>query len=530
MRLPFRNEPWLNRRAACWALGSLFAAPASLSSGAKAIPAIHLRDDLFTLGVASGMPRPDSIVLWTRLAPRPYEPLGGLPNAPLAVRWELAHDEQFSRLVRSGEVRALPEHAHSVHVEVTGLPADRRFFYRFIVGKGAASRASPVGRTKTAPAADAPVARLRLALASCQHYEQGSYVAHRDIAAQDLDLVLFVGDYIYESSNPRFLLRAHEGPVPTTLAGYRARHATYKLDADLRASHAAHPWVLTWDDHEVVNDYAGDRVRGDEGQDAHLFLQRRAAAYKAYFEHMPVSPRMLPTGPAMRIHDRYLWGQLAELWTLDARQYRSVQACADGRAGGRLVSNCNELLEPNRTLLGNEQSRWLQQGLVQSKRPWKLLAQGSQMSEATLPSPLGRRVQSDGWDGYPAARQQLLRTVADAQLQGVLSLGGDVHRHVAAHVRAVAGDDKSPVLASEFVCSSISSRSLPDAAMALLRNANPDMVHARSDERGYALVDITASSASCDFRATPFPARSDATLYLQARYRVQADQAGVHAA
>lgn len=524
------SERQLNRRAACWAMASLFAVPASLSSGATATPAVQFRDDPFTLGVASGMPRPDSVVLWTRLAPRPYEPLGGLPNAPITVRWELAHDEQFSRLVRSGEVRVSPEHAHSVHVEVTALPADRRFFYRFIVGKGMASLASPVGRTKTAPAADAPVARLRLALASCQHYEQGSYVAHRDIAAQDLDLVLFVGDYIYESSNPRFLLRPHEGPVPTTLAGYRSRHATYKLDADLRASHAAHPWVLTWDDHEVVNDYAGDRVRGDLGLDTHLFLRRRAAAYKAYFEHMPISPRMAPQGPAMRIHDRYLWGQLAELWTLDTRQYRSVQACADGRAGGSLVGGCNELLEPSRTLLGEEQSRWLQQGLAQSVRPWKLLAQGSQMSEATLPSPLGRRVQSDGWDGYPLARQQLLRTIADGQLQGVLSLGGDVHRHVAANVRALAGDEKSPVLASEFVCSSISSRSLPDVAMALLRNANPDMVHARSDERGYALVDITPNSATCDFRATPFPARSDATLYSQARYLVQAEHTGVYPA
>jgi alkaline phosphatase D len=520
----------LNRRAACAALASLFAVPTNLSGRERAVVSVNTRDDPFSLGVASGMPRPDSVVLWTRLAPRPYEPLGGLPDAPITVRWEMAEDDQFIHLLRSGEVRALPEHAHSVHVEVKALPADRRFFYRFIMGKGAASVASPVGRTRTAPAVNTAVGRLRLALASCQHYEQGSYVAHRDIAAQDLDFVLFVGDYIYESSNPRFLLRPHEGPVPTTLAGYRARHATYKLDADLRACHAAHPWVLTWDDHEVVNDYAADRVRGDDGLDPRLFLQRRAAAYKAYFEHMPVSPRMAPRGPHMRIHDRYLWGQLAELWTLDCRQYRSAQACADGRAGGRLVSGCNELLDASRTLLGSDQNEWLQQGLVQSARTWKLLGQGSQMTEATLPSPLGRRIQSDGWDGYPVARQQLLQTLAQAKLRGVLSLGGDVHRHVAANLRTVAGDEKSPVLASEFVCSSISSRSLPDAAMALLRGANPDMVHARSDERGYALVDITPNAATCDFRATPFPARSEATLYSQARFVVQANEAGVEAA
>ena len=524
------SEGRLNRRAACVALVSLFAAPTDLAGGARAAVSVSTSDDPFSLGVASGMPRPDSVVLWTRLAPRPYEPLGGLPDQPISVRWELAEDDRFSRLLRSGEVHAVPEHAHSVHVEVKSLPADRRFFYRFIMGKGAASVASPVGRTRTAPALDAAVGRLRLALASCQHYEQGSYVAHRDIAVQDLDFVLFVGDYIYESTNPRYLLRPHEGPPPTTLAGYRARHATYKLDADLRASHAAHPWVLTWDDHEVVNDYAGDRVRGDDGLDPRLFLRRRAAAYKAYFEHLPVSPRMAPSGPQMRIHDRYLWGQLAELWTLDCRQYRSVQACADGSAGGRLVGSCNELWDTSRTVLGSDQNQWLQQGLVQSIRPWKLLGQGSQMSEATLPSPLGRRIQSDGWDGYPVARQQLLRTLSDAKLRGVLSLGGDVHRHVAANLRAVAGDEKSPVLASEFVCSSISSRSLPDAAMALLRSANPDMVHARSDERGYALVDITPSAATCDFRSTPFPARSEAKLYSQARYVVQANEPGVDAA
>jgi alkaline phosphatase D len=523
-------DSWLNRRAACLALTSLFALPTNLAGGARAAVSVNPRDDPFSLGVASGMPRPDSVVLWTRLAPRPYEPLGGLPEVPISVRWELAENESFSAPLRSGEVKALPEHAHSVHVDVRGLPADRRFFYRFIMGKGAAAAVSPIGRTRTAPAVDAAVGRLRLALASCQHYEHGSYVAHRDMAAQDLDFVLFVGDYIYESSNPRYLLRPHEGPEPTTLAAYRARHATYKLDPDLRASHAAHPWILTWDDHEVVNDYAANRVRGDDGQDPRLFLQRRAAAYKAYFEHMPVSPRMAPRGPNMRIHDRYAWGQLADLWTLDCRQYRSAQACADGRAGGRLVGTCNEMLDASRTVLGREQNQWLQQGLVQSKRSWKLLGQGSQMSEATLPSPLGRRIQSDGWDGYPVARQQLLRTLADAQLRGVLSLGGDVHRHVAANLRAVAGEGKSPVLASEFVCSSISSRSLPDAAMALLRNANPDMVHARSDERGYALVDITPDLASCDFRATPFPARSDATLYSQARFVAHVKEAGVEAA
>ncbi len=516
------NLRGLNRRAACVALGALFAAP-QWRGATVAVAALPSGNDPFTLGVASGMPRSDSLVLWTRLAPRPYEPFGGLPDAPIAVRWEMAQDESFSRMVRSGEALALPQHGHSLHVEVTALPSDRRFFYRFITG----GVASPVGRTRTAPAPGAKVAKLRLALASCQHYEQGSYVAHREIASQDLDFVLFVGDYIYESSNPRYRIRPHEGPAPTSLPAYRARHATYKLDADLRAAHAAHPWVLTWDDHEVVNDYAGDRARGDDPTDPEVFLKRRSAAYKAYFEHLPVSPSWAPSGPHMRIHDRYVWGQLAELWTLDSRQFRSVQACDDGRVGGRLTGACDELINPGRTLLGLQQERWLTEGLVASQCQWKLLGQSSQMSDSSLQSPTGRRVMSDGWDGYPLARRQLLQTVRDGKLSDVLSLGGDVHRHVAADLRLQAGETSSPVLASEFVCSSISSRGLSEAATALIRSSNPDIAHARSDERGYALLEISALGAQCDFRATPFPAEHNALLYTQARLMVLAGEAGV---
>ena len=226
----------LGRRAALLALASLFAPRAA----AQAVPLPSGTAYPFTLGVASGMSRSDSIVLWTRLAPRPHESGGGLPDAPIAVRWELADDEAFASGVRRGELLAWSEHAHSVRVEVGGLRSAARFFYRFIVGDAV----SPVGRTRTAPAADAEVTRLRLALASCQHYEQGAFAAQRDMAQRDLDAVLFVGDYIYESSNPRLRIRPHEGPAPLTLAAYRARHATYKLDADLRAAHAAHPWLM----------------------------------------------------------------------------------------------------------------------------------------------------------------------------------------------------------------------------------------------------------------------------------------------
>ncbi len=511
----------LSRRAAALALGSLFAAP-GLRGHARAATRLPNGDYPFTLGVASGMPRPASVAIWTRLAPRPHEVGGGLPAAPIPVRWELADDERFSSGLRSGEALARAEHAHSVHVDVGGLAAGAQFFYRFIAGDSA----SPIGRTRTAPAADADVGRLRLALASCQHYEQGAFAAHREIAARDLDLVLFVGDYIYESTNPRYRVRPHEAGIPLTLDDYRARHATYKLDAHLRAAHAAHPWVLTWDDHEVENDYADDHSPSNFGVET--FLRRRAAAYKAYFEHMPVSPAMAPVGPAMRVHDRYLWGRLAELWTLDNRQFRSVQPCADARgAGGRLLAQCDELGDTARSMFGAEQERWLAQGLAASRRRWKLLGQGTQISDSGVDTPLGRRIYTDGWDGYPAARERLLRAIAEPQLADVLCLGGDVHRHVAAQLRLRPNDEHSPIVASEFVCSSVTSHGLSEAVMALMLASNPDMLHGRSDERGYALIDITPDAATCEFRATPFPAQAEARLTSQATFRVESGRAGV---
>ena len=515
---PLHRRQWLerlSRGAAALALGQLFtrsahSAPIDVPAGAYP----------FTLGVASGMPRPDSVVLWTRLAPQPQAEGGGLPNRPLSLQWELADDEMFTRRVRAGTLTVHPEHAHSAHVQVDGLPAGAQFFYRFMT----ADAISPIGRSRTAPAADADVASLRVALASCQHYEQGAFVAHREIAARDLDFVLFVGDYIYESSNRRYQVRAHEGPPPMTLAQYRARHATYKLDADLRAAHAAHPWVLTWDDHEVENDYANDQ--SPLALPPAVFLQRRAAAYKAYFEHMPVAPGMAPHGAAMRIHERYTWGRLAEIWTLDGRQYRDVQACGDG-AGGSIAAPCDALQLESRSMFGAEQERWLAQGLATSTRRWKLLGQATQISPSGVDTTLARRIHTDGWDGYPKARERLLRAIAEPRVSNVLCLGGDVHRHVAAQLRLRGNDEHSPIVASEFVCSSVTSRGLSEAMMALVRASNPDIVHARSDERGYALIELSAQAATCDFRATPFPADARARLTTQARFAVEAGRAGV---
>ena len=510
----------LGRAAAALAWGGLFAAPSTAGS-AHAAADLPPGEYPFTLGVASGMPRPDSVALWTRLAPRPHAPLGGLPDAPIEVRWALAQDENFSRGLRQGTILARAEHAHSVHVRVAGLPSETPFFYRFL----ARDAVSPIGRTRSAPAADADVARLRIALASCQHYEQGAFTAHREIARRDIDVVLFVGDYIYEASNPRYRLRAHEGPVPKTLDAYRARHATYKLDPDLRAAHAAHPWLLTWDDHEVENDYANDQSPSD--LTAAEFLARRTAAYKAYFEHMPVAPNMAPVGPAMPLHEQFAWGRLAELWTLDNRQFRAVHACAEpGRGGSRVLSDCSELDVEPRSMLGVAQEAWLARGLAESNCRWKVLGQGTQVSSSGVDTAAGRRIYTDGWDGYPKARERLIQAMALARAGNVLCLGGDVHRHVAAHLRARANDQRSPIVASEFVCSSITSRGVSESAMELMRASNPDMLHGRSDERGYALIELTRGAARCEFRGTPFPARVDVALSTQARFVVENGRPG----
>lgn len=500
---------------------ALAACATPLAACAPAAP--RWRSNPFTLGVASGQPRPDSVVLWTRLLPQAEDEAARHALPACSVRYEIYGDAALQRLVMQGEVVTDASRAFSVHVHAAGLAPQRDYWYRFSCGDAQ----SPVGRTRTAPAPDALLRRLRFALASCQNYEHGFYAAHREIAGRELDFVLFVGDYIYEGSSANPEMRRHGAPIPHTLEGYRERHALYKRDADLQAAHAAHPWILTWDDHEVVNDYAGDR--DPAYTEPALFLRRRAAAYQAYFEHMPLA--LAPQGAAMRIHDRYVWGDLAELWTLDCRQYRSHHACADpAHDSGRGVIGCAELADPARTMLGAEQSRWFSQGLAESRRQWKLFGQSTQMSPTALDTPQGRQTWTDGWDGYPEARRQLLQGLADAGVKDAVALGGDVHRHVAADLRVRSNDPDTPVVASEFVGGSISSRGASQAAMARMRRDNPDVVHARGDERGYALMEVTPEAMHCEFRATAHPVASDASFHAQARFAVEAGRAGVRPA
>jgi alkaline phosphatase D len=479
----------------------------------------------FALGVASGRPRPDSVVLWTRLLISEQDrtaPAEGLATQPLRVQLEVFSDAALKHRVQQSDIVTDSTRGHSVHAHVQHLQPSTDYWYRFRQGDAL----SAVGQTRTAPALNADVRQLRIALASCQHYEHGQYTAHAEIAKQPLDFVLFVGDYIYESSNPQYAVRKHSGEEPKTLPQYRERYEQYKRDPLLQAAHAAHPWVLMWDDHEVVNDYANDQDRNYT--DPQHMLMRRAAAYQAYFEHQPVLLGPDKDQPAhMRLYEQLSWGKLADVWTLDCRQYRSAQACRDPvRGGGRMVMQCDELSDPSRSMLGQAQERWLTDTLSQSKRQWQLVAQATQISSTSVPAPAGRAYWNDAWDGYPEARKRLLQTVVDAKLQNVVTLGGDVHCNVAANLRLEPNNPQSPIVASEFVTTSITSRGLGDKPAAVIRESNADLLHYRSDERGYSLITVTPDEVRCDFRTTPFPVVTDAVLKTQASYVVKRGKPG----
>lgn len=372
-----QNPAFARRRflQASLALAALSMLPLSLRAQAVRIRFVG---DPFTLGVASGYPVADGFTLWTRLAPLPLQADGGIDHdVVLPVAWQVAEDERFSNIVVEGLQRAVPELAHSVHVDVRGLRPGRPYFYRFIIG----DEVSPTGRTRTAPAAGTAAQRLRFAIGSCQHYEQGYYAAYRHLLDDAPDLMVFLGDYIYESSWGDDLVRRHATAEPYDLVGYRMRHAQYKTDPDLQRAHGAMPWLCAWDDHEVDNDHAGDQ---SEYRDPR-FLLRRAAAYQAYYEHMPLPASMRPhTDGSLRLHTEVMWGDTARFFMLDARQYRTAQACPDPLkgGGGRTVeiATCTGLDAPDRTLLGSDQERWLQRGLAASRSRWNILAQQTLMS------------------------------------------------------------------------------------------------------------------------------------------------------
>ncbi len=473
-----------------------------------ALPAFGEASYPFGLGVASGYPTPFGVTLWTRL-------MGSA--MPAAVRWEVAADDSMRNVVRSGEALAHPDWAHSVHVDVEGLEPGHWYWYRFSAGDAQ----SRIGRTRTAPGARAQPAQLRFAFASCQQYEQGYYGAYRHIVADAPDFIAFLGDYIYESSWGRDHVRSHASPEPYALDDYRARYALYRSDPDLQEAHAACPWICIWDDHEVDNDYADDRP--EDGMDRESFLVRRAAAYRAYWEHMPLPARMQPQGPRMRIHTQLAWGELARFYLLDMRQYKSWQACPrKGRRGGANtvdVTECPRLPSPGRTMLGRAQERWLDNALGASRERWNVITQTTAMAQFDQKPGPGRRAWTDGWDGYPAARQRLLSNLKNKTNPVVI--GGDIHSFNVAQLKEDFDDPDSPVIAAEFVGTSITSQAWPQERLAQYLPDNPHILLADSRYRGYVRVELTRSRWRADLRAMETVQRADAPCSTLASFVVE---------
>ena len=462
--------------------------PRALRAAAPSLPGFP-----FTLGVGSGYPTDRSVVLWTRLAPQADQPGGGMAPLDFALRYEVSSDGNFRRIVARGAAMAEARFAHSVHLEVKGLDASRDYWYRFIAG----DHVSATGRTRTLPRPrDADP--LRIALASCQNYEHAHYAAWRHLASLPPHMVVFVGDYIYESNQRGPALRRHTGGVAQSLDEYRQRYALYQSDPALQAAHGAAPWFAVWDDHEVTNDYAGTNPGREE--DPAVFLARRAAAYQAWYEHLPVPPSMAPREGVMNIQARVRLGRLATLHLLDQRQYRSPEACPrpPQLGGQRVGDDCADRLDASRTMLGAEQERWLEQGLRQDAAPWTLLAQGTPFSHINQGSAESPQYAADGWTGYPAARRRLLECLQRTRTRNPLILGGDLHAFLLADVTAVPEQPDSAVVASEFVTTSISSNPLGQATLDRWRASGHHLHKVDGTRRGYIALTLSPQQARAD--------------------------------
>ncbi|MEV4804494.1 alkaline phosphatase D family protein [Nonomuraea sp. NPDC049421] len=464
--------------------------------------------DLFQLGVASGEPTPDGVVLWTRLAVNPValDGRGGMPDRPVPVQWQLAADENFRTVVRRGTATARPESAHSVHVELEGLEPGAEYFYRFKAG----AELSPAGRTLTAPAPGTRSRALNLSFTSCADYQTGWFTAYRRMAEDQPDLIAFLGDYIYEYGAYDHPVRDQAGGECLDLAGYRLRHAQHKADPDLRLAHAVAPWAVVWDDHDVENAWAGDRPS----------LARRAAAFQAYYENMPLRRAQKPHGAALRLHRSIRWGRVANLHLLDTRQYRDPYACTGG--SGTVGPGCVQRFEPSRTILGQEQETWIDERLRNSRATWDLLGQQVFLMEMDWTNGEGRGYSNEGWDGYVASRDRLTAAI-DAYQRNAVVLTGDVHSHWAGEVKRDHQDPESKPVAVELVTTSVTSAGdgmdvYPDTADLLRENPHVTFCNGR---RGYVRTRITEREMRVDFRSLPCvtepgaPARTSGSFVIE---------------
>ena len=517
----------MRRRAFLRGLGAgvaLTAASAPFSRNVWSQPAFS--GNPFSLGVASGDPLSDGFVIWTRIAPKPLERGGGMVKRPVEVAWSVASDERMKAVVQSGKTIAPPELGHSVHVELAGLEPARDYFYQFVVG----GEASPIGRARTLPPAGSAVSRIRFAVAGCQRYEDGHFTAWRRIAGERFDFVFHYGDYIYERAVMRErkaypVIRVMPGdPDETyTLDDYRHRYALYKLDPDLQAAHASAPFVMSFDDHEVDNDWAGDT--SEEGTPSPLFLLRRAAAFQAWYEHMPLRAAQMPRGPDILAYRRFAVGNLLNVHVLDTRLYRSPQAC-----GARTVHDCAEALEPKRTMLGDRQERWLYDGFRATTERWTLIAQQIPMMAIDRnPDPKIYAMSMDKWDGAVAARDRLFNTVEQAKLRNLVVVDGDVHRNWAGELKRNFQDERSATVGVEFVSTSVTSLGdgfdMNESFRATLQQM--PFMKFNNNQRGYVRHTVTPERWQADFQVLDKVSVPDGRMSTRKSFVVESGKAAL---
>lgn len=471
----------------------------------------------FTLGIASGEPLADGVVLWTRLAPDPLDG-GGMPDRPVPAAWQVATDERFRNVVASGAEVARPESGHSVHAEVSGLRPSTEYFYRFRVG----NELSPIGRTKTAPALGSTLNRFAFAFTSCQAYPSGFYTAHRRMSEEDLDLVVQLGDYIYEGAKgPSSIARSHEGEgEPITLRDYRNRYAQYHTDEDLQSSHAAFPWLTVLDDHEVDNNWADEAPQDPERQSREEFLARRRAAFQAYYEHMPLRRASVPRGIDMQLYRRRTFGDLVDMHVLDTRQYRSDQVDQSRRD------------EPGRTILGEEQAAWLRGSLAGQTARWNVLAQQVFFSQRDFRAGPDVSLSTDAWDNYVRERNSLRDHIAAVGTSNPVVLTGDVHANYVCDVKADFDDPDSPTLATELTGTSITTGGdgqdqNPGDAVQLAENPHIKFINRN---RGYVRNVLTRDTWTADFRVVDYVSRPGASVRTRASFVIEDGRPGAQEA
>lgn len=471
----------------------------------------------FTLGIASGDPLPDGVVLWTRLAPDPLHG-GGMPNHPFPVQWEVSLDSSFKNVVKRGTELSKPQLGHSVHVEVDGLEPSVWYYYRF----KCQSDFSPIGRTKTAPAYGSKVEQLSFAFASCQNWKAGYYTAYQHMANDDLDLVVHLGDYIYESahnSNGSVRPIDMEFPEIYTIEDYRNRYALYKLDSDLQSAHANFPWIVSLDDHEVDNNWAADVPQDPQKQSREDFLKRRAIAFQAYYEHMPLRRTSFPNGSSMQLYRQLTFGTLVDFNVLDTRQYRDDQADGDGWG-----PPTPESMDPSRTMIGEKQENWLLDSLAASNSQWKVLAQQVFFARRDYGfGPDAERYGMDSWDGYPASRQRILDHINERNIINTVVLTGDVHSSWANEVKANFDEKNSKNVAVEFVGTSITSggdgSDLREDTEEILQE-NPH-IKFFNNQRGYVRCTVTPENWKTDYLVVPYVSRPGAPIETRASFIVE---------